>query len=465
MIPSCSSLDSSSESTSNRKRRQQKRPPYVAAASSSSSSSSAAAAATAAFALFFSSAANADPLTCCGSGGGGFGGGSGKWYGGGGGGGGGGDGSGSGLRGGGSASPSKNDAAAADDDDEDKSKKTKVKHITLTLVSFAVTRKAYSRITQMFSEDYERRTGVAVRWRLSFGGSGTQARAICDGLPGDVVALALPLDVQKIADAGLIDADWRARAPNGAVVAESVVGIVVRDGNPLRIRGWDDLARGQTDASPKSSPGSSSAPPPERALNVITANPKTGGGARWNFLALWGHFAKPRSDANDAAAARFCERVFRNVSIQPRDAREASDAFYNQGKGDALLNYENEIIATNEAGEVDPLPYVVPPTNIRVAMPVATVDGNLRRWPSYSRDIAIDAAKAFVEYLFTPEAQQELNDAGFRPVVKIKKPRNFPKVRKLLSVEDDFGGWDAVQAKFFSAGGILDKINDAVAGR
>ena len=111
------------------------------------------------------------------------------------------------------------------------------------------------------------------------------------------------------------------------------------------------------------------------------------------------------------------------------------------------------------------MPYVVPPSNIKVKMPVATVDGNLRRWPAYTRKAAEDAAKAFVEYLFTPEAQQELNDAGFRPVVKIKRPRNFPKVKKLLSVEEDFGGWDAVQKKMFSAGGVLAKINDAVAGR
>lgn len=281
-------------------------------------------------------AASAAFATTC-TGGGGDGGG--RWFNGGGG-GGGGDGNGNGgggperLRGGG-ASPSQRN----DDDENDSNKKhPKVKHITLTLVSFAVTRKAYARITQAFSEHYERKTGISVRWRLSFGGSGTQARAICDGLPGDVVALALPLDVQKIADAGLIDPDWRERAPNGAVVAESVVGIVVREGNPLGIRGWDDLARGQKNSS-SSSPSADNAPPPQRALNVITANPKTGGGARWNFLALWGHRAKPRSDAGDAAAAAFCEAVFRNVSIQPRDAREASDAFYNQGKGERKIGF------------------------------------------------------------------------------------------------------------------------------
>ena len=331
----CASSAFSDPSPSEFGSKSQRRRRLVTAAAAASSAVSLAAASTA--------FAAAHPSTCTGGIGGG---GGGRWFSGGGGGGGGGNGSGGGperLRGGGGASPSKND-----DDGDDDSKKPKVKHITLTLVSFAVTRKAYARITQAFSEQYERKTGISVRWRLSFGGSGTQARAICDGLPGDVVALALPLDVQKIADAGLIDADWRERAPNGAVVAESVVGIVVREGNPLGIRGWDDLARGQpqqqrqqrspSSSSSSSDPSSSSGPaddaPPQRALNVITANPKTGGGARWNFLALWGHRAKPRSDAGDAEAAAFCEAVFRNVSIQPRDAREASDAFYNQGKGE-----------------------------------------------------------------------------------------------------------------------------------
>ena len=200
-------------------------------------------------------------------------------------------------------------AAAPRDDDDDATAKRKPKAITLTLVSFAVTRKALTRITAAFSHQYEAATGVKVRWRLSFGGSGTQARAVCDGLPGDIVVLALPLDVQKIADAGLIAPNWRARAPNGAVVAESVVGIVVREGNPYRVRAWADLIR----------PG----------LAVITANPKTGGGARWNFLALWAAAAGRRLDG--AARARaFCIDVFKNVAIQPRDAREASDSFYNQ---------------------------------------------------------------------------------------------------------------------------------------
>lgn len=325
---------SSSESGIKSQRRRRALEPRLVAVVAVASSAFSLAAASAAL------AAAAHPSTCTGGSGGSNGGG--HWYSGGGGDGTGGPGR---LRGGGAA-PSK-----ADEDDNSTNQKPKkaVKHITLTLVSFAVTRKAYARITQRFAEEYEKQTGITVRWRLSFGGSGTQARAICDGLPGDIVALALPLDVQRISDAGLIDADWRERAPNGGIVAESVVGIVVREGNPLSITGWDDLARGQreqqistsssSDPSPSGSSPSNSAgesPTQQRGLNVITANPKTGGGARWNFLALWGHRAKPRSDAGDAAAVAFCEAVFRNVSIQPRDAREASDAFYNQGKGEVV---------------------------------------------------------------------------------------------------------------------------------
>ena len=211
--------------------------------------------------------------------------------------------------GGGSPNPLADVAAAPRDDDDAAAAKRKPKAITLTLVSFTVTRKALTRITAAFSHQYEASTGVKVRWRLSFGGSGTQARAVCDGLPGDIVVLALPLDVQKIADAGLIAPDWRARVPNAGVVAESVIGIVVREGNPHRVRAWGDLTR----------PG----------LAVITANPKTGGGARWNFLALWAAAAGRRLDDADRARS-FCVDVFKNVAIQPRDAREASDSFYNQ---------------------------------------------------------------------------------------------------------------------------------------
>ena len=316
-----------------------------------------------------------------------------------------------------------------------------------------------------------------MRWRQSFGGSGTQARAVCDGLPGDIAALALPLDIDRIADAGLLPADWRARAPNGGIVAESVVGIVTRPGNPARIRSFADLAR----------PG----------LAVVTANPKTAGVARWNFLALWQHgvdggaggvkkgaLAAPGDAPADPKARAYVKAVLSNVAIMPRDAREASDAFYAQNKGDALLNYENEIIATNEAGDVEtPLPYVVPPDNVRVTLPVALVTANLDRFPLHSRAAARDAAQAFLEFLFTPEAQAEFVAAGFRPVGPLPKGggkagggggaaaaaaaahRKFVKVRRLVDVDAHMGGWNAVQGRFFANGALLDDLQNELSGR
>jgi sulfate/thiosulfate transport system substrate-binding protein len=311
---------------------------------------------------------------------------------------------------------------------------------------------------------YKAETGRTVRWRLSFGGSGTQARAVCDGLPGDIAALALPLDIDRIADAGLLPKDWRDRAPNGGIVSESVVGIVTRPGNPAKVKGFADLAR----------PG----------LAVVTANPKTAGVARWNFLALWQHgvdgggkgsklkkgaLAGVPAPGDDPAARAFVTAVLRNVPIMPRDAREASDAFYSQDKGDALLNYENEIIATNEAGEVeDPLPYVVPPDNVRVTMPVALVSANLDRFPAHSRTAAKEAADAFLRFLFTPEAQAEFVAAGFRPVGPLPRGvpgRKFPKVRRLVDVDAHLGGWDAVQARFFASGALLDDLQNELSGR
>ena len=278
------------------------------------------------------------------------------------------------------------------------------------------------------------------------------------------------MDIDRIAEAGLIPADWRDRAPNGGIVAESVVGIVTRPGNPAKIKSFSDLAR----------PG----------LSVVTANPKTAGVARWNFLALWQHgldggtgkasksaLAPEKAAAPaDPRARAFVKAVFKNVAIMPRDAREASDAFYAQNKGDALLNYENEIIATNEAGDVEvPLPYVVPGDNIRVTLPVALVQANLDRFPSHSRDAATAAAKAFLEFLFTPEAQAEFVAVGFRPVGRLPKKtkggkdaptthnRKFLKVKRLIDVDRDMGGWDAVQARFFAGGALLDDLQDELA--
>lgn len=310
--------------------------------------------------------------------------------------------------------------------------------IVLTLASFAVTKLAYVRVTRAFREAYARQSGRDVRFRLTFAASGVQARAVIDGLPADIVALALPLDLDKIASAGLLAADWRQRYPASSVVCETTVAFVVRQGNPKNIRTWDDLCR----------PG----------VQVVLANPKTAGVARWIFLALWG--AKMKK--GHAASLDYVMRVFENVVVQPRDAREASDVFYKQKVGDVLLTYENEVILTNEVYGDKALPYLVPSYNIRIECPLALVDKVVdSRGPEVR-----EAASEFCRFLFTAPAQSEFAKLGFRV-----NPRTCREVANqqtglppatLWQVDKELGGWAKAQAKFFDAGAILDDIQTAV---
>ena len=265
-----------------------------------------------------------------------------------------------------------------------------------------------------------------------------------DGLPADVVALALALDIHKIADAGLIAPDWESRFPHNSVVSESTVAIVTRKGNPHNVQDWGDLTR--------------------EGVYSVSANPKTAGGARWNFLALWGH----QMARGPAAAERFVRDVFMNVVVQPRDAREASDAYYKQGVGDCLLTYENEVIATNwmlgrsprTASQV--LPYVVPPNNVAVENPVAVVDRVVDERPPEVRE----AAEAFVRFLYTDEAQREFARWGFRSVtpaiLREQLAGGLPPVKTLWRVDRKLGGWRAAQVRLFDSGTVLDRIQREV---
>jgi sulfate transport system substrate-binding protein len=314
--------------------------------------------------------------------------------------------------------------------------------VVLTLASFAVTKLAYVRLTRRFREHYLATAGVDVRFRLTFAGSGVQARAVIDGLPADIVCLALPLDVQKIADAGLVRPDWRGRYPANSTVCETTVAMVVRAGNPKRILDWPDLVR--------------------EGVQVVVANPKTAGVARWIFLALWGH----AMGRGEAAAIDYVTRVFGNVVVQPRDAREASDVFYRQKAGDVLLTYENEAVLINEVYGSKALPYVVPPRNIRIECPVSLVDRVLESSSAATRR----AADEFARFLFTLEAQREFSRVGFRPNAALSKAASDPRVLamppvKMWSVDKELGGWDAAQARFFDAGKILDAIQSAVGVR
>lgn len=302
--------------------------------------------------------------------------------------------------------------------------------VELTLVSFAVTRAAHDQIIPKFVEKWKNEHNQNVTFNQSYGGSGTQTRAVIDGLEADVVHLALALDTEKIQKAGLIQPGWEKEAPNNAIVSKSVAALVTREGNPKGIKDWADLAKD--------------------GISVITANPKTSGGARWNFLGLWGSVT--RTGGDDAKALDYTTKVFKNVPVLPRDAREASDVFFKQGQGDVLINYENEVLLAGQNGEK--LPYVIPNVNISIDNPIALVDKNVDKHGTR------EVAQAFVEYLYTPEAQREFAKVGFRPVdptVGKETAKQYTKLKTLFTAQD-MGGWDAIQKKFFEDGAIFDKI-------
>lgn len=308
----------------------------------------------------------------------------------------------------------------------------------LTLVSYAVTRAAYEKIIPLFTKQWEEKTGEKVTFDQSYAGSGTQTRAVIDGLEADIVALALSADTLQIQAAGLIQPGWEKKTPRGDGIVHSSVGVIVtREGNPKNIQDWDDLARDD--------------------VSVVTANPKTSGGARWNYMALWGKITK--TGGTEAQAKDFVTRVYANVPVLPRDAREATDAFFVQGQGDALINYENEAILAKQQGQ--DLPYIVPDINISIDNPIAVVDTYVDK--RGTREVA----EAFVQFLFTPEAQREFAKVGFRPVVPevvAEFADNYPQISNLFTI-DDFGGWSQVSPKFFADGGIFDEVQANIARR
>ncbi len=302
--------------------------------------------------------------------------------------------------------------------------------VSLTLVSYAVTRSAYEKIIPLFAKSWKEQTGQTVTIEQSYGGSGSQTRAVIDGLQADIVALALASDINQIEAAGLIEPGWETEAPNNSILTTSVIAIVPRDPN-LQITKWTDLA--------------------DKNLAVITANPKTSGGARWNFLGLWGAIAQ--TGGTEAEARAFVTKIYQNAPILPKDARGSSDVFYQQGQGDVLLNYENEVVLANLQGENQP--YIIPTDyNISIDNPVAVVDKTVDDRNTRA------VAEAFVEFLYTPEAQKIFAEVGFRsvdPTIAAAFSEQYPPIENLVTIED-FGGWDQVQPEFFGDGGIFDQI-------
>lgn len=302
--------------------------------------------------------------------------------------------------------------------------------VELTLVSYAVTQAAYEKIIPQFVEQWKAEHNQEVVINQSYGGSGSQTRAVIDGLEADVVALALALDTQKIEKAGLIEPGWEKELPHESIAHKSVAVLVTRDGNPKGITKWEDLAKD--------------------GIKVVTANPKTSGGARWNFLGAWGSVTQ--TGGTDEQALELTTKIYQNAPILAKDARESTDIFFKQGQGDVLINYENEVLLAKLNGEN--LPYTVPTTNISIDNPVAVVDKNVDTHGTR------EVAEAFVEFLFTPEAQEEFAKVGFRPsdsTVEAKYASQFGKVEKLFTVAD-LGGWSEIQAKYFDDGAVFDQI-------
>lgn len=303
-------------------------------------------------------------------------------------------------------------------------------NLEVTLVSYAVTRSAYDKIIPKFVAQWKKEKNQTVTFKQSYGGSGSQTRAVIDGLDADIVQLPLESDIKKIEQAGLIKPGWQKEVPNNGIVTKSVIALVTRPGNPKKVKGWPDLAR------------------PD--VKTITANPKTSGVARWNFMGLWGSVTQ--TGGSEAKARAFTTQVYNAVPVLAKDAREATDVFYKQKQGDVLLNYENEILLAQAQGAKEP--FIIPPVNISIDALVAVVDKNADKKGTQA------VATAFAKYLFTPEAQEEFAKAGFRsvnPAVAQKYAAKFPKVPKLYTI-GAFGGWQKVQDKFFKDGGVFDQV-------
>jgi sulfate/thiosulfate transport system substrate-binding protein len=305
---------------------------------------------------------------------------------------------------------------------------------TLLNLSYDPTRELYEAINPLFIRYWNEKTGQNIKINQSHGGSGKQARSVIDGLPADVVTLALAYDIDEIARrAKKFPADWQSRLPNNSSPYTSTIVFLVRKGNPKEIRDWDDLVKD--------------------GVEVITPNPKTSGGARWNYLAAWA-FAAEKFGNDETQIKAFMKKLFLNVPILDTGARGATTTFVQRQIGDVLLAWENEaFLAINELGP-DQFEIVMPSMSILTEPPVAVVDANAQKHEM------LDAANAYLEFLYTPEAQQIIGENYFRPTdpqVAARFARQFPAIR-LVTIDGAFGGWQKAQARHFNDGGTFDEI-------
>ena len=309
-----------------------------------------------------------------------------------------------------------------------------VQDVLLLNVSYDPTRELYEEFNAAFARRWLEQTGRRLTIRQSHGGSGKQARSVIDGLEADVVTLALAFDIDEIASlSGLIAADWQSRLPDNSAPYTSTIVFLVRAGNPLAVRDWDDLAR----------PG----------VAVITPNPKTSGGARWNYLAAWG-YALRRDGGGEAAARDFVARLFANVPVLDSGARGATTTFVQRGLGDVLIAWENEaFLAVHEIGR-GRVEIVTPSLSILAEPPVALVDEVVDRRGTRA------VAQAYLEHLYSPKGQEIAAKHYYRPVDRktaAKYAAEFPKV-KLFTLGQIVGNWQKTNKVHFADGGVFDQI-------
>jgi sulfate transport system substrate-binding protein len=305
--------------------------------------------------------------------------------------------------------------------------------VQLLNVSYDPTRELYQDINQAFAKQWKQKTGDDVKIKQSHGGSGKQARTVIDGLDADVVTLGLAYDIDEIAERGLVAKDWQKRLPNNSTPYSSTIVFLVRKGNPKGIKDWGDLVK----------PG----------VAVITPNPKTSGGARWNYLAAWG-YALRQPGGNEAKAKEFVAKLYKNVPVLDSGARGSTTTFIERGIGDVLIAWENEaLLAIKELGP-DKVQIVAPAQSILAEPPVAIVDKVVDKRGTRK------AAEAYLQYLYTDEGQELIAKNYYRPTVERaarKYAVRFPKV-KLFTVDEVFGGWTKAQKAHFADGGSFDQI-------
>lgn len=308
------------------------------------------------------------------------------------------------------------------------------KDITLLNVSYDPTRELYQDVNTAFAKFWKQKTGDTVTINQSHGGSGKQARSVIDGLEADVVTLALAYDVDAIYQkAGLLPKEWQSRLPNNSAPYTSTIVFLVRQGNPKAIKDWDDLVR----------PG----------ISVLTPNPKTSGGARWNYLAAWGYALK-KSGNDEAKALEFVTRLYKNVPVLDSGARGATTTFTQRGIGDVFISWENEaFLVTQELGKGQ-FEIVVPSISILAEPPVTVIDRVANRRGTRA------VAQAYLEFLYSPEGQDIAGKHFYRPrseTAAAQYAAQFTRV-SLFTIDEVFGGWSKAQKTHFDDGGVFDQI-------